>query len=282
MKLFKGRSNYLRRSRSNTSAKVSKFLGALIFLWDLALIVGTLTDNLSLIDPELKTPAYLFFFALTIMGIAVFQIGFKKDCSPRNPLIYNPGRIAKKRLLELIFGFIFMFCFSSIFLAVDFKQHMFLIPGSIFFIITFIGLYWGIKSIVGLFKKNSKFGKSEIAILTEKISRGNPITIQLINSKVPEHLKSVSYVLRNIVEKWEPRNPNKPRGKKNSVSLKTYIISESENLVELTGDIVKFSIPIPNGATKATDYDLKSPTYWELEIFNKQEKYLSRFYLDVN
>jgi len=282
MKLYEGRSTYLKFSRTNNSSNLSKFVGFLFVAWGAILFYATYTGHFLVTDESLHNYVLLFCIALVIIGISIWQIGAKGDCAPKHTLVYDPGKMAKKRLWELILGFIFMVCFSAIFIAIGFIHFMFFIPGTIFFILTFFGAYYGLKSITKLFKKNKKFGKSELKILSGNINRGFSVTVRLINPEVNLQLDKVDYILRNIAEKWEPKNPERRKGKNNPSRLRTYVLEESSGIVKIDKEQIEFEIEIPAEQSKSTDYHLNHPIYWELEVYNSSEKFLSRFYLDVS
>lgn len=281
MILFKSRQRVLALSQTNSTAALSLVVGTLVTIWGLVLIVGTYTNWLNLIDPDIKNYAYLFFVALIVMGISIFNIGLKKNCAPKNPNDYYPGYLARKRTFNLIFGTIFMICFLSIFLYIGLEKTGFLIIGLVFLIITVIGVIFEIKNISKLFKKSKKFGPSKLIPLSTRVLRGDTASFRLMNVRAPEKLKNSEIILRNLMEKWERRDPDRRKEKSNSVTLKTFILGESKSVFDADKHELEFEILFPSVTTQSTDYKISNPIYWELEINNPSEQYYARFFIDV-
>ncbi len=281
MRLFKNRNFTHHLSKSNNSAWFSKIAGAVMTLIASGIFYGAYTNKLTLIDSDLRYPVYLFLCSIIMAGVYIFIIGFQTNSAPKYPLIYDPLKIAKQRIFNSALGFQFIICFSTVFIFVGFKEPMFLLIGSFILLLTLIGLVFEVLSIIKLIKKRKKYGSTSIQILTGPTFIGDEISFKINNQNVYEKLESVEVVLRNLTEKWERRHQDKPRGKKNSKILKTYIINETIQEIGFNKVPKEIKLKLPSIPAQKTNYSLTNPTYWELCISNTKENFWSRFFIEV-
>lgn len=281
-KLLKGRDQYQKLSPTNASGKSDQRLGILgviifsgILVW--LIMAFPLIPQLILI--------YILIIQTIILFLTMTYYSSKDKITLDDALYFDPKSKAKFRLINLIKGVVFTSCFLFIFLfflSGGGQNIIILVIGGIFIAFVYSAFIYEATKIYKLREQAKKFGPSKLTILKPStIHLGDTVELQLYNIFLPKHLTHVNVMLKNIQEAWEWRYKQRISSGNNRKILRTYLLFEDVQKINVVGNTIIFNFNIPTSEVAPTNYSSTEPFYWELEISNEKENYHCIFYLEV-
>ncbi len=258
--------------KTNASATSSMIIGFFVLL---ASCFGYVVFLLANPEGILWSPAANFILAIVTVGYYIFKIGWKGDASPKTALSFDPKGIFRSQVFDFINAVIFIVSFFGFFLC--FGEVAVNIIVSIMMVILLGAMIYNFDEQQKVYLSNKVFGKSEIEILSPNLRLGETISIQFLNDMLQESVFEVEVILRNLREDWVTKKVKD----KTTSTVVTTIFYEEKHTVQIIGDRFDLDFEVPEGIGKATDYKINNPTYWELEVYNKEVDYYSRFFIEI-